>query len=493
MIRASFFFILFFASVSLYGTPPKELGKKSVIFLIGDGMGPQQVSMLYYFAKYASQSVVKSDAFSFEKIAKEGSLAFSTTEPFDHIVVDSACSATQLALGRSSRPEMVGLDKDGNEQLNVLEKAKALNWKTGIISDTRITHATPASFFAHEGRRQEEDQIAPQILKLEPDVALSGGLNYFLPQGFQGRIGNIDVVSQRKDTLNVLEAAKKKFRVVHDRFELKKESAGKMLGLFSAEQMPNGIWQSQNKNKTDRKIPSLLEMTQAAVNHLNKGPQSFFLMVEGGQIDWAGHQNDAGLMLHELIQFNETLNWLIDWVKKHPETLLVVTADHETGGFGFSYNGFEVPGPQKLKGKAFSDREYQASQNYGNYQNLNILYEQKKALVDIWREFKALPKKQETVSSLQAMIKKETSFEMSEQEAVAVISAKKDFYHSKENAKTAAMARAMGPTRNTVWATGSHTATPVYVFALGGKGYHQNFKGMLNHRQLGNLLQQFLK
>lgn len=132
---------------------------------------------------------------------------------------------------------------------------------------------------------------------------------------------------------------------------LEKAQGDKLLGLFANSGMYDGITYSQTKNDPDRKEPTLKEMTDKALEILSKDKDGFFLMVEGGQIDWAGHSNDAGSMLHEMIKFDETVNAVYQWAKDRDDTLIIVTADHETGSFGFSYSGYNLPKRKNVQEK----------------------------------------------------------------------------------------------------------------------------------------------
>lgn len=121
--------------------------------IIGDGMGPQQVGLLLAYAKQAPNSVITDGNTTFDRIAANGRIGLSMTHANNNLVVDSAASATQLATGQSAGAEMIGVDKDGNSAESILEKAKKLGKSTGLVSDTRITHATPAGFAAHQSHR----------------------------------------------------------------------------------------------------------------------------------------------------------------------------------------------------------------------------------------------------------------------------------------------------------------------------------------------------
>lgn len=132
--------------------------------MIGDGMGPQQVGLLESYAKLAPNSIYKGKPTALYQLAQDGVIGSSLTHPDDAIVVDSACSATMLATGISTGSEVIGIDPDGNSIETVLEKAKRMGKATGLVSDTRMTHATPAAFAAHQPHRSLENEIASDML-----------------------------------------------------------------------------------------------------------------------------------------------------------------------------------------------------------------------------------------------------------------------------------------------------------------------------------------
>ena len=518
MIRLFFLTTLIFLISCSQTKSGNSKGKvKNVILMIGDGMGPQQISLLYYFAKHSQLKVVKPDEFAFEKLAKLGSLGMSETGPYGAIVADSACSATHLATGEMARSEMIGLNHDGEVKKTILEKAQAKGLLTGLVSDTRMTHATPAAFASHVANRWSEDEIAEHMANIAPDVMLSGGINRFVPEGYTEKIhGAFRIKSRRGDNKNLIaQAQSNNIQIIYTKNELENLSDRKVFGFFTDHNFPNGMWFSKNKNEKTRKIPTLLEMSQAAIKKLEKGPKGFFLMIEGGQIDWAGHRNDAGEMLHEMISFNETLNWVIDYAKDKPDTLLVVTGDHETGSFGFSYNVNDLPKGIALKGSAFKDKVFKPYLNYADYKILDQLYNQKMSFMDLWIKFNKLPKSEQNSKSLIIMVEQATGFNLSYDDAKKILAWTQNKYFQKEhpvlnkgkvphvhdfssfyfeeiNMRTALIARALSAQQNIVWGTGGHTATAVPLYSMGPKEYTKRLSGHLHHAKVGKILQEAL-
>ncbi len=491
---------------------------KNVIIMIGDGMGPQQVGLLNSYAKYAPNSIyqAKGRTTAMEKVMAAGTLGYAYHEAANVLVTDSAASATQFATGVHAGSEMIGCDQFGDSAKTILETAKELGKSTGLVSDTRITHATPAAFAAHQSHRSKENEIAIDLLNNEVDVMLSGGLRHWIPteasdknsalhQQLKTRTGGkLKIKSKRKDSRNLLaEAEKKHYALAFTKSQLKQAKGSKILGLFSYSGMPNGIQETLTKNDPNRTIPTLKEMTMKALDVLSKNNKGFFLMVEGGQIDWAGHNNDAGTMLHEMLKFDETIEYVYEWAKNRDDTLVIISADHETGGFGFSYSRRNLLEPKDLPGNLFKGEKFRPNFNFGSYDILDKLYNQKLDYPDIMTQFDALPPSQQTPDSLVEIVNKNTQFPITQAEAAAVLATEeneyyvaghqylgaktfpkvhdfKEFYVYSNEVRYDLLGRVVGKYQNTVWATGTHTNTPVPLIAVGPKNVTAQFGKMMH-------------
>lgn len=493
---------------------------KNVILMIGDGMGPGQMGLLEEYARKAPNSIYQGRDTAIKTIIDNGVLGMSLHSPADALVVDSACSASHLASGVDAPSEAIGIDIDGNHVETVLEIAKKRGKATGLVSDTRLTHATPAAFAAHQPHRSLESKIAEQMLATGVDVMLSGGLRYWIPQSVneKGKLyqqlleqtgGKIKLKSKRKDEKNLLTQAKTAgYSVVHTRNTLAQAEGNKLLGLFAYSGMQDGIAYSNSKNSSERTMPSLKEMTVKALDILAKDPDGFFLMIEGGQIDWAGHNNDAGTMLHEMLKFDETINYVYQWAEDRQDTLVVVTADHETGGFGFSYSRANTPKAEKKAGIAFKDRDYKPNFNFGKLTILDKLYAQKQSFSSMLAEF---DKTEKTPKSLQKIINANSEFAITLTQAEEILATEDNTYHDPDHkylkAKTFPkvndfkafyvygdeiradlIGRAMSEEQNIVWGTGTHTDTPVAVIAYGPEAVSLPFSKLSHHTEIGKLL-----
>lgn len=487
---------------------------RNVILMIGDGMGAAHIGYLQLFAQRSPNSTFPDGTTAFDRLAADGEVSLSMTSAFDHLVVDSACSATQLATGQPARSETIGLDADGNPAQTILEYAESLGKATGLVTDTRITHATPAGFAAHVAHRSMESEIAVQMLSSGADVLFSAGVRSFIPQGMSSDTGTEEIPyrysSKRHDDLNLLQQARDKgYATVFDREAMMQSDASRILGLFADAAMMDGIRDGSTRDDPDRTEPTLAEMTRKALDVLSQDENGFFLMVEGGQIDWAGHNNDAGRMLHELLRFEEAIDVVLEWIGDRDDTLLVVTADHETGGFGISYSKANIGPPQDLPGSGFADRPYEPNFNFGDNDQLATLYDQKLSFFEILLEWNAseeqspellrelivgatglavsLADAEQIASNVENRWYVEGNYYLSAEETPAICDFP-SFYVYGEGDRSAAIARVLADQVNVTWGTGTHTHAPVPVFAYGMPALQQEFDRFLHHTEIGQLL-----
>ncbi|MBL3655854.1 alkaline phosphatase [Fulvivirga sediminis] len=269
----------------------------NVIFMIGDGMGLPQITSSFYY---------KGSPSNFERFKNIG---FIKTSSKSNKVTDSAAGASAFATGNKTYNRAISVSTDTTNMPTILEKLEAKNYKTGLISLTSITHATPACFYAHVKDRDMHEDIATQLLTSGTDFFAGGGLKYF---------------SKRTDGRNLFDEFEKAGYTM-DSTGLKSDlDANKKYGFVLAE---DGI-----PAKIEGRGDYLLDATKLALDHLSASDSGYFLMVEGSYIDWGGHAKNAEMMVTEMLDFDKTLGYVLDYVEKHENTLLVVTADHETGG-----------------------------------------------------------------------------------------------------------------------------------------------------------------
>jgi alkaline phosphatase len=496
---------------------------KNLILLIGDGMGPQQMGLLTAYAHQAPHTIYADRKTALEQAMDQGAIGLVRTAPPGVLVTDSAAAATQLASGVAAGAEMVGVDAAGDPVETILEKAQAAGKAVGLVTDTRLTHGTPAAFAAHRPHRSEENAIATDLVASGIDVLLGGGLRHWIPEqagtedsAAQDEIqhltgGAYAFSSKRKDNRNLLlEARLDGYRLIFNREELSKVNSGKVLGLFGNESMSDALTKRSAGAMTAE--PTLAEMTRRALQLLSQREAGFFLMVEAGQIDWACHNNDTGSLLAEMLQMDQSLKVILEWMQDRKDTLLVVTADHETGGFGFSYSGSNLPRPTRLKGNAFGDQPHQPDFNFGRPATLDRLYGQKESYFSIFRKFDALSKTEQTPARLAQLVNAALHFPITEAQAAAIlrrgpnrlyvkdhrylgskegpqINDYADFYVFGDNLRMNLLARALAADQNVVWATGTHTSTPVIAVAVGPEEARNAFGRMMHATDLGKQMQ----
>ncbi|EIJ80558.1 alkaline phosphatase [Bacillus methanolicus PB1] len=299
---------------------------KNVIVLIGDGMGVSYTSAYRYLKNDPATKVAERTAFDQYLVGQQ------MTYPEDphQNVTDSASAATAMSAGIKTYNNAIAVDNDKSEVKTVLEAAKEEGKATGLVATSEITHATPASFGSHDESRKNMNSIADDYFdemvsgKHKIDVLLGGGLSNF----------------ERGDRNLTEEFKKDGYSYVTNREQMLKDKNNQILGLFAPGGLPKKIDRTED-------IPSLEEMTNTAISKLNKDKDGFFLMVEGSQIDWAGHDNDIVAVMSEMEDFEKAFKAAIEFAKKDKHTLVVATADHSTGGYSIgannNYNWFGEP------------------------------------------------------------------------------------------------------------------------------------------------------
>lgn len=299
-------------STSIYA----QQAPKNIIYMIGDGMGPAYTTAYRYFKDDPATKQI--EATVFDTILK----GMAHTYPDDHTyVTDSAAGATALSSGHKSYNGAIAVDTDKKPVKTMLEIAKEKNMLTALVATSQINHATPASFASHNESRRNYDEIANDYIdnkiagKLPVDLMLGGGTKYFI-----------------REDRNLVEEFKAAGYQYNDEFnklsDIKQLPA---LGLYAPVGMPYAL---------DENPERLAKMTNKALNLLDQNNQNgFFVMIEGSQIDWCGHANDIACAMAEMDDFAKSIELAKAYIDKNPDTLLVVTADHSTGGLTLGAHG----------------------------------------------------------------------------------------------------------------------------------------------------------
>ncbi len=284
-----------------------EVGQhpKNIILMIGDGMGTTQLAAGY--TANGGNLYMSNMPFS----------GFVTTQSADDYITDSAAAGTALSTGERTYNGAIAVDINKQPLTTILEIAEQNGKATGLVSSSAITHATPAVFIAHDESRNNYEEIAADFLETEIDIFIGGGKSFF---------------DTREDNRNLLEELSQKGYQIFDSI---KEASGTNEGpmaILTAEKH-NPRWPERGEI-----VP---EGTRKAIDVLKQNEEGFFLMVEGSQIDWGGHENNTSYIVQELLDFDRAVGKALESAIQDEETLVIVTADHETGGMSIKDGDFE--------------------------------------------------------------------------------------------------------------------------------------------------------
>ncbi len=279
------------------GKVKKTKTPKNVILLIGDGMGLAQVYAAYT-ASCGNLNITTIDQ-----------IALVKTNSASDYITDSGAGGTAIACGEKTTNGMIGITPEKVPLTSILKHASARRLSTGIVSTCDVTHATPASFVASAESRKMTEKIAYQYHTCGIDVFIGGGSDHFI---------------RRSDNLNLFDSLQNRnFKVVQTIPAMMEVKSGKMAALLYPEHPP----------KISEGRGDMLSLsTDKAISLLSQNKKGFFLMIEGSQIDWGGHDNDFEYVVNEVLDFDRAVGIALDFAKKNGETLVIVTADHETGG-----------------------------------------------------------------------------------------------------------------------------------------------------------------
>jgi alkaline phosphatase len=271
--------------------------------MVGDGMGVSQVS--------AAQTVKGK-----LQMSRLKTMGLLTTHCSNTFITDSAAAGTALATGFKTSKGTISQTPEGEKLKTMLEYAEEAGKSTGIVVTCSVTHATPAAFMTHAENRGEQNLIAEQIVKSGVDVLFGGGKGYFIAKSEKD--------SKRKDEKNLIAELEEQMPVVTD---------AKNFQALENHKQATALLDNGHLPVAEKRPVSLQKMTETAIKILAKNPRGFFLMVEGSQIDWGGHQNNSQTIISETIDFDNAVGTAMDFAEKNGKTLVIVTADHETGGY----------------------------------------------------------------------------------------------------------------------------------------------------------------
>ncbi len=299
--------VLLLVTLAACNAPKEEVSQpepkkvKNIIFMVGDGMGLTQ----------ATAGLIANDfKLNLERVQYIG---LSKTFSSNALITDSAAGATAFSVGEKTYNGAIGVLPDSTSRETILETAGSKGVSTGLIAVCTITHATPASFYAHQPSRNMHEEIAADMINSPLNYFVGGGKKYF---------------ASRKDSSSILPALEEKGFAFADNLETFKSSKSDKIGLFIADGDPEPVAKGRG--------PILSEAVDAMLPKLASNKNGFFLMVEGSQIDWGGHNNESDYIITEMIDFDKAVGKVLDFAAKDGNTLVIITADHETGGYALT-------------------------------------------------------------------------------------------------------------------------------------------------------------
>ncbi len=432
-------------------TSHKKENKKAkyVFFFIGDGMGTGHVALTESYLSALNDSI-GFEKLSFSKFPITG---FSTTYAYNRLITGSAAAGTALACGEKTIIGTIGLNPTFDTLWSIAHFAKNHNFKIGILSTVSINHATPAAYYAHQQKRGDYYKIAMQLHKSNFDLFAGGGFAY--NKGKNDSLEDIYSITENNDYKII--NSKNKFNNFSDKDGKKYLVSPNILTNAS---MPYAI--NQDKN-----MLNLADFTQKSIELL-ENPNGFFIMVEGGKIDWAAHNNDAATVIEEIIDFDNAVKKAIDFYNKHPdETLIIVSADHETGGLAVGCDKMGYKSNLKiLKNQKGSLEAYIDSVKIKKKQNFS--FEQ---MITFSSDFWGINKDSLNNDDLSALEQSFDKFINNNENS--------ENQYSKSNPLANTWLALVNEKAGIGWTTGSHSANPVPVWAIGigqefFNGYYDN-------------------
>jgi alkaline phosphatase len=282
-----------FLLLGLLLTTSMVQAQKKIILMVGDGMGVAQI--------YAGLTANKGSL----NLEKFKCIGFSKTNSANRYITESAAGATAFSIGQKTNNGAIGVDATGNPMPTILEIAAKNGLATGVVVTTDITDATPAAFIAHQPSRKLHQEIAADFLRSDVDIFIGAGVEHF---------------SNRKDGRDLTAELKTKgFQVLDNVEDITKVKKGKLAGFIKEERVAE-------------RGDQLARTAKTAIDILGQNKKGFFLMIEGSKIDDGGHDNNQQYMIEEMLDFDRTIGEVLAYAEKDGETLVIVTADHETGG-----------------------------------------------------------------------------------------------------------------------------------------------------------------
>ena len=433
---------------------------KNIIILFADGVSTPQ----WEFGRYSKHALLGKPFLVTDHLMSKGRYQLMNTESADYFVTDSAAAASAMSTGYKVNNGAISVTPDGQMPTTLMKFAKQSGKRIGLVSTAPIYDASPAAFSVHAKSRSQSELIVDQYVTLEPEVLVGGGTDYFLPKDKGGK---------RQDGKDVIEVFRGKgYQVVTSPSQMTQIRSGRLVGLFA----PEDIDFEMDRNPQEQ--PSLSQMLELALSAIaTKSEQDknqdkgFILFVENENTDTAGHRNDVAALMKEMWSFDEAVQVALNFQKKHPDTLLIVTGDHETGGFSPTYG-------RKNSGPA-------GKQNYLNVSNdqLRQLASYKMSLDEFSSQYKEQVKKGITENSLRQwltqMIAENYPNLLVDDDLMERLVKQAQLGNNYNYLPANILAQAIARQTGIYFASSGHTPTPIVVIAYGPgqdlfNGYEDN-------------------
>jgi alkaline phosphatase len=429
---------------------------RNIIVMFADGAAAAQ----WDFGRYSSKVLRQQPFVTTDVVFRRGVVGLLATGPANAYVTDSAAAASSMSTGVKVRNGAISMTPEGASPRTVMEAAKAAGKRIGLVTTATVFDATPAAFAVHAASRRDAQAIVDQLLALAPDVLMGGGADYFLPQPAGGK---------RKDDRDIIAAFRAKgHAVARNTAELAAAAGPQLLGLFAGDDMDFEV------ERDPAREPTTAEMTAAALKTLGQGsPNGFVLLVENENIDTAGHRTDAAALMRALWAFDDAVKVALEFQSRHPDTLVLVTGDHETGGFSPTY--------------ALKDAGVASSRFYSGDEHVRML---ERITMSLETAMERLGKPPSGEALDQLLATHFPGFRLDPDLRALILGGKTDernFSYPVQNALGRMIARQTGY----YWGTSGHTPQPVLVGAMGPgaqmfHGYQDNIEfGQHLHRLIG--------
>lgn len=439
----------------------------NIIIMFADGTTSSQ----YEFGRYSNQLLRQQPFAITDVVMAKGNFQLMKTESANYYVTDSAAAASAMSTGKKVNNGAISITPDGKSPATLMKFAKDNGKRIGLISTAPVYDASPAAFSVHAKSRRDSESIVDQYLQLEPDILMGGGADFFLPNTVKG--------GKRMDGKNIIQAFQDRgFQYIDSPDDLSNLSKPKVLGLFANQDIDYEI------ERNPKEAPSLAQMLDAGLRTLKQKTnpsKGFVLFVENENTDSAGHNNDVASLMRDLWAFDDAVKLALDYQRQNPNTLIIVTGDHETGGFSPTYG-----------------RKNLAPAGNSNYLNVDIqqlkLIEQfKMSLNEFSTQFKERIKrgasKPELNTFLDNLLEENFPGLNLDDDLREKIISQAQLYPNSNYLPANILGLAIARQTGFYWGTSGHTPAPITVAAIGPgsnvfKGYDDNTSFALKLRRL---------